>query len=57
MKATEFKNALEPMNVQQLQETLDSLRQELFSLRLSVSTAHVKNHAQFKQFGKISHEC
>ena len=52
MKVTEFKNALEPMNLQQLQEKLDSLRHELFSLRLSVSTSHVKDHAQFKLLRK-----
>ena len=52
MKATEFKKALEPMNAQQLTEKLDSLRHELFGLRLSVSTAHVKNHAQFKELRK-----
>ncbi len=52
MKVTEFKDALERMDVQQMREKLDSLRHELFSLRLSVSTAHVKNHAQFKQLRK-----
>jgi len=49
MKVTEFKSALERMDMQQMNEKLDALRHELFSLRLSVSTAHVKNHAQFKQ--------
>ena len=52
MKVTEFKNALEHMDAQQLKEKLDSLRHELFGLRLSVSTAHVKDHAQFKQLRK-----
>ena len=52
MKVTEFKDALNRMDVQQMREKLDSLRHELFSLRLSVSTSHVKNHAQFKQLRK-----
>ncbi len=52
MKATEFKSELGRMDVQQMKEKLDLLRHELFSLRLSVSTAHVKNHAQFKQLRK-----
>jgi ribosomal protein L29 len=52
MKVTEFKKTLEHMNMQQLQEKLDSLRHELFGLRLTVATAHVKDHAQFKQLRK-----
>ena len=52
MKSTEFKNTLEQMNVQQLTEKLDSLRHELFGLRLSMSTSHVKNYAQFRVLRK-----
>lgn len=52
MKATEFKNSLGRMSAQQLQDTLDSLRRELFSLRLTVATDHVKNYAQFAQLRK-----
>lgn len=50
MKSTEFKTSLEKMSVQQLLEKLDVLRKELFGLRLSVSTSHVKNYAQFRQY-------
>ena len=52
MKSTELKKSLEQMSVLQLQEKLDTFRSELFSLRLSVSTAHVKNYAQFGQLRK-----
>jgi len=52
MKATEFKKSLDQMNMSQLQEKVDALRHELFSLRLNVATAHVKDHAQFKQLRK-----
>lgn len=52
MKATEFKKTLEQMDVKQLQDKLDALRQEVFGLKLSVATAHVKDHAQFKQLRK-----
>ncbi len=50
MKVAEFKKSLEQMNVQQLQERLDKLQRDLFSLRLSSATAHVKNYALFKQY-------
>ena len=50
MKVADFKNSLQQMDIQQLQEALDKLRRELFSLRLSSATAHVKNYNLFKQY-------
>ena len=52
MKVTTFKNELKKLNAQQLQEKFDQLKRELFSLRLNAQTAHIKNHAQFKQLRK-----
>ena len=52
MKVTKFKEELRNLPAQQLQEKLDELRRELFSLRLSTQTAHVKNYAKFKQLRK-----
>ncbi len=49
MKVTKFKDELKKMDVKQLQEKLDQLRRDLFSLRLNAQTSHVKNHAQFTQ--------
>ncbi len=52
MKVTKFKEELKNLPAQQLQEKLEELRRELFSLRLSTQTAHVKNHAKFKELRK-----
>ena len=52
MKVTKFKEELKNLHAQQLQEKLEELRRELFSLRLSTQTAHVKNYARFKQLRK-----
>ena len=52
MKIADFKNSMQKMDEKQLLETLDKLRRELFSLRLSSATAHVKNYALFKQYRK-----
>jgi large subunit ribosomal protein L29 len=52
MKVTKFKEELKKLSTQQLQEKVDELRRELFSLRLSTQTAHVQNYAKFKQLRK-----
>ncbi len=52
MKVTKFKEELKNLHAQQLQEKLEELKRELFSLRLSTQTSHVKNHARFGQLRK-----
>lgn len=52
MKANNFKDELKKLNAAQLKEKLESLRRELFSVRLNAQTAHVKDNSQFKQFRK-----
>ncbi len=49
MKVTKFKDELKQLDEKKLQDKLDQLRRELFSLRLNAQTAHVKNHAQFNE--------
>lgn len=41
----EFKN----MELGELKVKIDSMRRELFSLRLNASTAHVKDYSQFSK--------
>ncbi len=36
----------------ELQEKIEGLRRELFSLRLNASTAHVKDYSQFNKLRK-----
>lgn len=52
MKVNTFKQELKKKNISQLQEKLDVLRRDLFSLQLSAQTAHVKDHAKFKKLRK-----
>lgn len=52
MKVTKFNQELAQLSVAQLQEKLDQLRRELFSLKLNAQTSHVKNNSQFKQLRK-----
>lgn len=47
MKLNEFKKELASLTVNDLHERLDSLRRELFSIKLNKSTAHVKDYSQF----------
>ncbi len=49
MKVTKFKDELQQLDCLQLQEKLEQLRRELFSLRLNTITAHVKDYSQFKK--------
>ncbi len=49
MKITSFKEEMNKLNREQIQEKLDHVRKELFSLRLNSSTAHVKDYSQFKK--------
>ena len=49
MKVTKFKDELKKMNAQQLQERLEQLRSQRFTLKLNAKTSHVKNHSEFKE--------
>lgn len=50
MKLIDFKKELATLEPRELHERLDTLRRELFSIKLNQSTAHVKDYSQF---GKI----
>lgn len=52
MKTTVLKQELAQMSVQELVERLDAMRRELFSLRLNVSVAHIKDNSLFKKLRK-----
>lgn len=45
---TEFKS----MTVDQLKETVVSLRQQLLGLKLNAATAHIKDYSQFNKLKK-----
>lgn len=49
MKTNKEKEDFEGMGAQELGKKVDSLRRELFSLRLNASTAHVKDYSQFSK--------
>jgi len=49
MKRNKLKQELSGMSAQELDETLDALRRDLFGLKLNTSTAHVKDYSQFKK--------
>lgn len=40
---------IKELNVAQLREKIESLRRELFNLKLNASTAHVKDYSQFEK--------
>lgn len=48
MKVTKFNDELKHMDLQQLQERLEQLRGQLFSVKLKTKTAHVKNNSEFR---------
>lgn len=52
MKITEFKNEIKSMGQKDLMTKLDSLRRDLFSLRLNSMTSHVKDYSQFNKIRK-----
>lgn len=49
MKRKEFNSQLRDLSVQDLELKLESLRRDLFTLRLNATTAHVKDYSQFKK--------
>ncbi len=52
MNVTKFNSDMSVLDINQLQEKRDQLKRELFSLKLSAQTSHVKNHAQFNSLRK-----
>ena len=52
MKITKIKEEFKQASVKELTEKLDSLRRDLFGLRLNSSTSHVKDYSQFKKLRK-----
>lgn len=52
MKTSVLKQEFAQMSTQELVEKLDAMRRELFSLRLNVSVAHVKDYSLFKKLRK-----
>ena len=52
MKVVKFKQELGQMSDADLHERLDSIRRELFSLRLNISTTHNKDYSAFKKLRK-----
>lgn len=52
MKVDKFKQELTQMSDADLHEKLDSVRRELFSLRLNISTTHNKDYSLFKKLRK-----
>lgn len=49
MKVTKRNNELKQMDLQQLRDALEQLKGQLFSMKLSAKTSHVKNHSEFKR--------
>lgn len=52
MKITKERENLKSMGLDDLAKRIDSLQRELFSLRLSSATAHVKDYSQFSKLRK-----
>ena len=46
------KEDLKKLNADQLKEKVESYRRELFSLKLTAATAHVKDFSQFNKLRK-----
>jgi large subunit ribosomal protein L29 len=46
------KENLTKLSVEQLKEKLENSRRELFSLRLTAATSHVKDNSQFRKLRK-----
>jgi large subunit ribosomal protein L29 len=52
MKVTKIKQELKQLDSKQLQEKLENLRRELFSVRLNAQTSHMKDYSQFTRIRK-----
>lgn len=46
------KNELKNLNAAQIKEKIESYRRELFSLRLTSATSHIKDNSQFNKLRK-----
>lgn len=46
------KNELKNLNAAQIKEKIESYRRELFSLRLTSATSHIKDNSQFNKLKK-----
>jgi ribosomal protein L29 len=52
MKQMGFMQRVQPLSVEELQQKLDSTRQDLFGLRLNAATSPVKDYSQYKKLRK-----
>ena len=46
------KNEIKELNIAQLKDKIETLRRELFNLKLNSSTAHIKDYSQFNKLKK-----
>ncbi len=46
------KDELKKLNTDQLKEKVENFRRDLFSLKLTTATSHVKDYSQFKKLKK-----
>lgn len=49
MKKKNFVEEIKHDSIDALQKRLDSMRRELFRLKINVATAHVKDYSEFKK--------
>lgn len=52
MKKRDAKQDLKQLSLDEVQLKVDTLRKELFNVRLNAVTAHVKDYSQFKKLRK-----
>ena len=52
MKQMGFMQRVQSLSVEELQQKLDSTRQDLFGLRLNAATSPVKDYSQYKKLRK-----
>ena len=52
MKQMGFIQRIQQLSVEDLQQKLDSTRQDLFGLRLNAATSPVKDYSQYKKLRK-----
>lgn len=52
MKLKTFKEELKQLSLEELKVKIDSLRRDLFGLKLSASTAHIKDYSIFEKLRK-----
>ena len=52
MKQMGFMQKVQPLSVEELQQKLDSTRQDLFGLRINAVASPVKDYSQYKKLRK-----